>query len=311
MVKKLLRFSGFPSSLILSAVFAFGCAPAADPLQKTSIVDSVNLALSQGDCSTALNTVQTYYNSAQSDNSIRTAMASTYGCFAGVEMLQIINDLVNFPGDIGGSGFWEFLVQEFPSTATPSDDKKPQAAKYGIDATLSILNPGIILIPDYTINATGFNPGSLLSADRIDDANSYLTFVSMALLGTLQNRYGLPTSNYHKSTDLPWEDPANVQGDGCAFAAGLLNFYDGIKFIKDASSPSVASIYGQIESFLGSALDQGCQLGCTLCLTDVSCTTCPTTLRNRDSCTGVNTDTNSCAASGLVMFVNESWLGPP
>ena len=242
------------------------------------------------------------------------ATAATYGCFAGVRLLNVVEDLISFDGDLAGSGFWEFLAQEFPSVSTPFDDKKPQSAMNGLDALMSVLLPGIVTIPSLMINSTSFNPGSLLTQDRTADSNSYLIFLSMGLLGSLESRYGLPTSNYHKSIDLPWATAENTVGDGCAFASGLLNLYDGLTYVGNNSAPSVAEIYQTIASFLSDGLDASCTIGCQTCAAlgaSVSCTSCPTTLKNRDSCTGAITDVNSCAAAGIVMFVNATWSGPP
>jgi hypothetical protein len=240
---------------------------------------------------------------------VRLATAATYACFSGIRLLEVIDHLISFDGDLGGSGFWEFLVQEFPSTATPFDDRKPQAAMNGLDAAMSMLKQGIVLVPSYTISSDSNNIGSIASIDRIDDANSYMTFLSMALIGSLQNRYGLPTSNRHKSIDLPWTAATETQGEGCNFASALLHLYDGLHYLSTVSPPNIASTYASIADFLGPALDAGCSTGCTLC--GLSCDTCPMTLRNRDSCTGLATDKNSCAAAGLTTFVNASWQGPP
>jgi hypothetical protein len=237
-------------------------------------------------------------------------MASAYACAAGVKMLSVLGDMIA-SGDLAGSGFWEFLAAEFPSTTDPTDDKKPQAAMLGIDAAMSVLNPGAILIPDYMVFLKTANPGSLIADDRSSDANSVMTFVSMALIGTLQNRYGNPSSNHHKTTDLPWVTAIDTKGTGCAFAAGILNFYDSLTYLKTVASGSAASTYASIQGSLSSALTTGCTRGCTFCGGAVSCTSCPTTLRDRSSCTGETTDENSCAAAGLTNVVNLSWDGPP
>jgi hypothetical protein len=292
--------------LVGTLLFNSACNEA---VQKVGAIDAVNIALTTQDCGSALQQILPFYNSAASDNSVRMAMAATYGCYSGIRLLTVIDDLLNFSGEIGGSGFWEFLADEFPSITTP-DDRKPQAAAAGIDATLATLKPGAFLVSSTTVNITTPNPGSLLAIDRIDDANAYLTFLAMALLGTMENRFSLPTSDNHQSQDLPWTTYDKTKGDGCNFASGLLNFYDGITFLKEAAPDNISAVYEKIQSFLGSALDQACSAGCTFCNSSVSCTACPTSLRNRDSCTGESTDVNSCAASGLVLFVNASWLGP-
>jgi hypothetical protein len=282
-----------------------------DSINKSGVIDSVNRSLSIQDCGSALQQIQPVYQSSQSDNDIRIATASVYGCFAGIQVLPLIQDLIDFPGDIGGSGIWEFLAKEFPSTTTPSDDKKPQAAMNGLDALFAALKPGIVLIPSTLVNSGTSNPGSILATDRIDDSNSYLPFMSMALIGTLQNRYGKSDSSYHQTVDLPWTTADQTKGDGCAFASALLSLQDGIKFVSASAPSNVATTYGKINTFLSTALDAACNVGCTIiCGGSVTCTTCPTNLRDRNSCTGTNTDANSCATAGIIKFVNTSWQGP-
>lgn len=176
---------------------------------------------------------------------------------------------------------------------------------------MAIVNPATILVPADTVNSTSNNPGSLLYTDRTTDANSYLLFMSMSLMGSLQNRYGSPSANYHKSTSLPWTTAPNTLGDGCAFASALLNYKDAITAVSTESSASIAAVYTKIGTFLSLSVDTACSAGCTLCGGSVSCTSCPFSLRDRASCTGLVTDVNSCAAAGIAIFVNSSWPGPP
>ncbi len=237
-------------------------------------------------------------------------MASTYGCYSKINIFNIFSDIINFPASLGGSGFWEFLAQEFYSTASP-DDRIPQSAMNGMDAVMSIINPDTITIPSNILNLDVNNPRTLLSSDRRDDANAYIIFLGMALMGSLQSRYGSPTANNHKSVNLPWDLPANTQGDGCAFSAALLNMIDGIDSVLAVALVSNDN-YEKILSFLKPAINAACAFGCaTTCAGAVTCTSCPITLRNRDSCSGLTTDVNSCAAAGISLFVNSSWQGPP
>lgn len=270
-----------------------------------SAIDSAKIALNSEDCDAAYSKIYPVYNSSNTNNDVRFLMASTYGCYAGVNMLGVLSDITTFSGNLGGSGFWAFLVHEFPSTASPRDDKKPTAAAYGIDAIMSVLNTSGFLLKNYEINSTSYNPGSILYSDRTDEANAYLTFLALAQMGTLMNRYGAPSNNV-KTVDLPWISAKSMTSDGCAFASGLLNYYDGLASIQSASSGSVAEVYGVIQTFLSSGLDAACSTGCALC--GLSCSTCPSSLRSRNSCTGSTQDENSCAAAGLVLFVNLSWI---
>ncbi len=307
----------------LFSIFLFlnvGCGvPGYDKLNPTAattegiaaVVEQVNIVLSSGDCASALAQIDPIYQSINSGNDVRLAEAGTYGCFATINLLNILTDLQNFSGNLAGSGFWEFLVQEFPSTAS---DRIPQSAMDGTDALLAAIKPGTVLLPQYIDKTDTNNVKSFLPSDRVDDANSYLTFVSMALMGSLQSRYGLPTSNHHKSQTLPWTSSTAVTTDGCAFASAVLNFNDGLKFIIDASPPAIAKFYTTIKNALTAGLDPACAAGCSNpldCNDSSLCSGCPISLRNRNACTSLNTDANSCAASGLVNFVNSAWTGPP
>jgi hypothetical protein len=276
------------------------------------VIDQVNADLTRRDCAAAISRIEPIFQSEDSNNEVRQATAGAYGCFTGLDMFDILSDLVNFQGNLAGSGFFEFSVRKFPSTASP-DDRIPQAAKNGMDATLSILKPGTILLPAYLITTDANNTQSILAADRVDDANSYLPFISMALLGSLLYRYGQPFPNYHKSTTLPWITPTTVTVDGCAVASAIVNFNDGLRFISTNAAESVRKVYTDMRTLFEASMDTACSQGCATVCGDASlCTSCPTTLRNRNSCTFLATDPNSCAAAGLTnFFINAIWSGPP
>lgn len=250
-----------------------------------------------------------FYNSVNTDNDIRLATAQTYGCFANVDIFSILQGLLT-AGGLSGSGFWEFLVTQFPSSNSPSDDKRPQAAEYGLDAAMSAVKYGTFFTTAYEINSNTDNVGSILVNDRIDDANAYITFLSMALMGALMNRNGFPLSNHHKGAALPWTTADLMPGEGCAFASAVLNFKDSIQFISSVSPSNLQSAYSAILSLL-SNLDTACQIACFTNCGGMSCSGCPTALRNRDSCTGLTTDQNSCAGTGIISSVNSTWTGPP
>lgn len=305
------------------ASFLFGCgAPSAtvpssvsalDANTQAAIVESVQISLSSKDCSAALSEVLPVFESSATNNTIRLATAASYGCYANIDLFKVVGDLESYSHieSLGGAGFFNFLASEFPAIANSTDNKAAQAASNGLDALMAAIRPSTLVVAADSFNSTSYNPESLLSTDRINDSNAYLPFIGMALLGALMNQYGAPTANHHKSQTLPWTTATAVTSDGCAFSAALLNFNDGLQFLSDRSTGSVKSAYDSITSFLGSGLDQGCALGCTLCASSVSCTSCPTTLRNKASCTSLTTDVNSCAAAGLTTFVNNTWAGPP
>ncbi len=283
----------------------------ANSLQISSAIDRTNAYLNRGDCAGALQIIQPLYSSLNTNNAIRLVTASTYGCFADLKVFTVALGLSSFSGNLGGAGFWEFLVQEFPSTSSP-DDRKPVAAENGIDAVISAVNPGVVAAASDFINSTSYNPGALVVADRVNDANTYLTFLSMALMGSLLSRYGNPDSSNHRTSALPWRTAPTTPGDGCALASATLHFYDGVTFLSSIAPSNMAAVYSSMSTMLAAGLDGACSLGCTLiCAGASTCTTCPLSLRDRTSCTGLTSDVNSCAAAGINTFINASWTGTP
>jgi hypothetical protein len=271
-------------------------------------VEQVNVALSSQACGAALAQILPLYDSVNTNNQIRLATAASYGCSAKVNVFKILSDLSK-ASNLGGSGLWKFFVKEFPSVAIP-DDKIPTAAELGTDAAMAAVNPGTFFVPAAEVNATSKNPGSLIVTDRIRDANAYIAFLSMSLMGSLLSRDGLPdTTTYVKTVSLPWTTSATTVGNGCAFASALLNFLDGLDAISSSAPASIKGAFTTISTFLAGGVDTACGLGCSLiCLGSSTCTSCPASLRKRDSCTGVDTDVNSCAAAGIATFVNGSWI---
>ena len=282
-------------------------------LQLSLVVEGAMAQLNQQNCAAALSSLSPLYNSTYTNNAIRMATASAYACFAQLKVLSVALNLTQFQGSLGGAGLWTFLVQEFPSTASP-DDRIPESAENGIDAVLAAVNPGAVIATSDWINKSTFNPGVLLSSERIDDANSYLTFLSMALIGSLLNRYGAPYPNYKRSVALPWTSASATKGDGCAMAAAMLNFFDGISFLSSTASGTTGAAFTSVGTLLTAGLGLACEAGCLACAaagSSVSCTGCPLNLRDRSSCTGQNSDVNSCAAAGIASFINSSWsVGP-
>lgn len=275
-----------------------------DKATKSSVLDQVKQFLTQANCVAAYQLIQPIYNSLSTDNDIRLAMGQVFACYAKVNLFKLIGDLTTYSGNLAAGGLWTFFATEYASVANP-DDKLPQAAESGTDAYMSVLNPGTLLLAKDTINATTQNPGSILQADRTLDANTNLTFISMSLMGSLLSRYGV-------ANRLPWTTAASMSGDGCVFTSALLNFFDGLEIITSSSS-LFSNAFGSISSIFGSGvgvttgLNAACQLGCsTIC--GISCTTCPDSMRYRNSCTGGATDVNSCAGAGLVKYlVNLTW----
>jgi hypothetical protein len=271
-------------------------------------IDKANKALSTGDCQTAISTLQPIFDSSQSNNEIRIAMAAAYGCYSGLNFFGLLNALTTSTQLGSLSGFWRFSSGQFPSSATPIDDRKPATAAKAIDALLATLNPGTVLLPALSVNTTTPNPGSLVPGDRTSEANTFLTFTSWTLIGTILHRYGEPDEENAPTVHLPWVDANTVDADGCMLVSAILNYTDGLAVLSEQSEGPVGTALGLLGTLLSAGMDQGCKLGCLLCAPQgVSCTACPLTLRDRNTCEGSNTDTNSCAAAGLLLGVDAAW----
>lgn len=289
----------------LASVFS-GCSPGLDPangLGKRAILDSAKLSLTKSDCTSAIALLKPVYDSVNTDNNVRMLMASSYGCSAKINFFTVIGHLLDNVGSFTGSGFWEFLAKEFPSSTL---DRVTESAQLAQDALQSSINPGAVVLPANLYNTTTFNPGTLSSVDRTSDANSYLFFVSMAAIGGFENRYGSPFPNGKKSVDLPWTVPTAVDADGCAYASAVVNFVDSLGGLADATVGSVSTTFATLKTTFQAGIYAACDSGCfTLCGL-AHCATCPTALRNRVSCTGLATDAATCAAVGITLFMNST-----
>ena len=284
---------------------------ASDSLSVQAALDITNIALTHGDCATALTTLLPVYNSSSTSNTVRQAMASVYGCSAGVNFFGLVDKITNGASKLGNSNFWTLPPSFFPST---SADRVVESAEYATDAIQATITPGRVLSTPNQHNTTTSNPASDDYTDRVADANTYLFFVSLASVGGLQSRYGKPDSNFLPTQALTWTTASLTVGDGCAFAASVLNFFDSMHETKTQVNASLATEFATIYSAFSPALAQACDYGCkgTLsgtmdwggtasgCAIAAGCSSCPTTLRDRGSCTGAVTDANSCAAAGIV-----------
>jgi hypothetical protein len=294
-----LLFAGAPGLVSCS-----GSLDASNPLGKQALLDQVNIALSKQDCSTAIGELQGVYNSIQTDNNVRMTMASAYGCSAGINLFKVAGDVANNASNFTGSGFWEFLANEFPST---SADRVAESAQLAQDALQSVIDPASVVLPANMYNLKGFNPGALSPLDRVASANSFLFFVSMAGIGAFESRYGNPYPNGKKGNNLPWSTPAAVTADGCAYASSIVNFVDSIGVLATLTTGGLATTLKALQSTFQTGIYAACDQGCNVICGIGHCANCPDALRNRSSCvTGptANTDPSSCAVTGLVNFIN-------
>jgi hypothetical protein len=307
-------------ALLLAALLpaALGCgAPAMDGgtwLGKQAILDQVNIHLNRQDCVDAVSLIKPVYNSASTDNDVRKMMAASYACWANLNVLGFMEKITANAALQTGWTFFQFLAEQFPSNSANPNDRAAEGAELAVDALMAMLKPGAVILPSGMIGVGGYNPGSLNYTDRTDDSNLYLFFVSLAGVGALENRYGKPRSDweYKKTTDLPWTTGDLVDADGCAFASLLTSFVDSMSSASVTLSGDVSTVMANLKTAFSDGINTACATGCGLCAANgVSCSSCPAALRNRSGCAQSTSDAASCAAAGIVTFINASWdTGP-
>lgn len=287
---------------------------------RQAIVKEVDADLSKADCTSALSVIETYYPQQDcATDEIRLARASANACIANVNFFQFVSDLGN--NSIIGSDLWVTLTKLFPSA---SSDQRVTGAQNALDALFAIKIPGTIDPPASIINGTTPHPGTLVASHRTEDSNIYGMIVSMAAVGALQNRYGAPAANWHKTQKLGqttgnpngWEDATQVDVYACTYAGAVLTLVDSIVQVSSSIGSSFGSSIGgdltAAATTYSLLFNAACDAGCTACgLGAGTCDPCPITLRNRNSCTGLATDVNSCAAAGIASFMDTNALGWP
>lgn len=311
----------------LALVFFTACGPtqtydAGSAPGKQAIIDQANQALSNRECGGALSQILKLYESGNSDNDVRMITASAYACFAGVFFFKMVGDIGDNAGSLGGAGLWALMTKLFPST---TDDRVVESALYSMDALMAILRNDVVLTETNLFNKETYNPASAAASDRYGNSNAFLFFVSMAAIGGIQNRFGAPDSTtFAKTKDLKWETAATVDADGCAYASSIVNFIDALGGVASSVTGQLAknltTIQSAFETVIFAACDIGCkntdvsalftgwkQSGCTV--VNAECAKCPASLRNRKSCTGKTDDLPSCAAAGIVNFINHNPAG--
>lgn len=283
------------------------------------IVSEVDKALNNQSCAEALALVEVYYPqpSCASDE-MRLARASANACAANLNFFKLVDDLTT--NDLVGNELWVTLTKIFPSSLV---DQRVTAGQNALDALFAMRLPGVLSPPEAIVNKSSANPGTLVAGHRTFDANLYSLFVSMSLIGSLQNRYGAPLPNFHRGQKLGksalfpngWESVAAVDVNACTYAGAILTFFDSMSQVGPTIGGSVGGSVGTAlvtaTSALSTVVNNACDAGCTSCgLPAGSCAVCPIELRNRFSCTGLPTDKASCAAAGLVNFMNSMPNGP-
>lgn len=336
-------FAPFPSkpsriALLLAlgaSLGAQGCgAPTPDLSSadgKQQIEDGVNAALTYGHCTDAVNLIKPLYDSSNTDDNVRMLTASAYGCDADVDFLPLLGEVVSNISTLS-SGPYTLFTQLFPSTI--GQDYVVEGALYATDALQATLNPGAVVLVPYQVNPGTYNVGSVWGPDRTSESNLYMIFIEMAAIGGIQNRYGNPDpTTFAKGNDLPWVEGDLMDANGAAYAASILNFYDAINAAGSGLPTGVGTALSKIATVSIEALNFACDAGClgtpsgvtetaavepsggwhdTQCRISGGCATCPQSLRDRTKATFTNTDEISCAAAGIVNFINvQPLLGWP
>lgn len=277
---------------------------------RAAIIDLVNALLTEGKCADAIRLIDPLYSSQYTNNTVRLLRSSAYACYAGVDYLSLLSQLVS--GTTASGEFWTILAKLFNKTDTAG----LEAAWTASDTLLSVLDPNRLIASSNQLNSTTVNPGSIDPQDRTTDGNHYLTFTSMAVIGRTENRNGKPDSSYHKTVNLPWTTAATVTSEGCAYASAVVSMLDGIRASVSVTSGSIKTTLQKISTTFETAVGLACEAGCRgtvgsgCAFAAGSCTGvngfCPTALRNRSSCSTTNPTTNvsNCAAQGIVTMIN-------
>lgn len=292
-------------------------ATGSSALGRKAILYDVDRYLSAQDCLNAVAAIEDLYESSASDNEIRLKAASAYGCHAGINFFGMTGDIAEHAADLVGPAFWNTMAEFFPSTT--GSDYKQEGALAAMSALQAALIPGSVVLPANRINPTSNNVGSVFATDRIDDANIYLVYAAMAAIGSIESRFGSPDpTTYDQGTLLPWTagNSAGIEGDGCSLASSVVNLLDAIDAVSGVVSGSLATTLANIHTSLEAGINGACDAGCsTLAVAGCNlpagtCSECPRALRDRTKCSAVTTDPVSCAAAGIVNFINTNWAGP-
>jgi hypothetical protein len=276
----------------------------------------IKQALTKNDCTTALSLSGKLYQSQYSDNEARMLYASAQACNVGIQLYALLDDITN--ANFGDpDAIIRTFVRLFPST---SSDSKMQSSWFAQDALQSILTPGVVVAPANAITAWANNPGSSSSLDRTLDANTYLLFVSMGVIGTTLNHFGYnlgetpSTYSYGQRVDLPWETLAAVQADttgaACATASSFFNLFDGIGAIVTYLSGTTNTQLNAVISVLPSVL---AGKGKIQCIADgfssgtagSQCEVAAERIRYRGAC--ADSAPVASFAAGVIQAINLAW----
>lgn len=284
-----------------------------DELDRAAMVQETRNALTAANCPAALDMSSQLFDSMYSNNNIRMLYASAQACNIGITLFTLIDDITasDFTSQ---DAIFKTLVRLFPSKE--ATDTRLESAKLAQDALQSIMPAGTVVGAVDAINASGFNPGSVRTRDRTDDANIYLAFTSMATVGTALNRYGFAAATdpvsvgYAQQVNLvaTWANPTAVKndttGDACAIASGLLNMLDGIDVLSDQAPGSVADALSLIVTNLSAVSTAAANAACVGAgFSGTQCADALVRLRYRGSCAELPDAGVSASAFGILQNV--------
>ncbi len=320
----------------LSIAAFTGCGASSDATTlRRAAIDSANLSLSQLKCGDAIRAIDPIYNSESTDNEVRLVRASAYACSSGMNFFQLLDDLSKNTSKLASAEIWQLFTQLFPSDLSDAQDRVVEGAQGATDALLASIRNDAVITNSTIFDAESFNPKSMSYDDRTADSNIYLTFVSMAAIGGYNNRYGDPDpTTFKKGNPLPWvtASATDMATDGCGYASSVVNFADALGGLADAAQGELATKLITMRDTFQALIYSACQAGCTntigkdlngadvagwlpsgCTVTNGSCARCPLTLRDRSTCTGRTSNIESCAAAGIINFMNThplGWQGP-
>ena len=301
-------------------VFAFGVFACGNgPYQLDNDTDRAALkfeikqALTTKDCAKAISLVTPLYQSKYSDNEARMYYASAHACNMGIQLYTLIDNLSS-ANMSNQSEVIKSLVRLFPST---SSDSRLASSWYAMDALQTILNPGAVTGSSDQIKPGTDNVGSDLATDRTLDANTYLVFVGMGVVGIGLNRFGYAANQtavslaYAQGQNLPWIDRASVladaDGTACAITAGLYNMFDGIHAIITQLSGGPTSALSNILTNLQTAVDLAGAANCTINdhYSVAQCSAAAIRIRYRGAC--AEQAAAASFAAGVIQGLNLGW----
>ena len=301
---------------LAGAIGVSGCsAPRqdfSDPNGRDAVIEAINDALTIKDCATAISLVEPWYASTYTGNDARMLRAASHGCHLGINFFSLLGEIATT--NLTGTAFWQAMAQFFPSTL---GDGKTESSWYATDALQATVKPGTVFTPSLEINTTTTNVGSLVASDHTDDANIYLTLVSMGTIGTIEWRYGIPSATtFKKSVPLPWTAFDLVDTTGCSYVSAMLNILDALQAVQTSTQGShLSQALSSVIILKTTLFDPGCTAGCVTC--GLVCNGCAASLRTRTACqitTPATKSVENCAVAGLVSAINTDptygWLGP-